>query len=138
MVHVNIGIVCVFFFFFKQKTAYEITRRDWSSDVCSSDLPMPSNRSGAKPSSIVIPRRFSSGSRSVRSEERRVGKECALLCRSWWSPCHKKQNPISSASIRRFRTPGSSAFPTSDSSCRKRQSTYLFFQAEDGIRANKA
>src|SRR5213075_2511253 len=28
-----------FFFFFKQKTAYEITRRDWSSDVCSSDLP---------------------------------------------------------------------------------------------------
>src|SRR5213075_2639215 len=26
------------FFFFKQKTAYEITRRDWSSDVCSSDL----------------------------------------------------------------------------------------------------
>src|SRR5213075_1963482 len=29
----------VVFFFFKQKTAYEITRRDWSSDVCSSDLP---------------------------------------------------------------------------------------------------
>src|SRR5881227_3851952 len=26
------------FFFFKQKTAYEITVRDWSSDVCSSDL----------------------------------------------------------------------------------------------------
>src|SRR5881392_1499830 len=27
-----------FFFFFKQKTAYEITHSDWSSDVCSSDL----------------------------------------------------------------------------------------------------
>src|SRR5213075_2487314 len=27
--------------FFKQKTAYEITRRDWSSDVCSSDLTAP-------------------------------------------------------------------------------------------------
>src|SRR6056297_3409247 len=27
------------FFFFKQKTAYEILRSDWSSDVCSSDLP---------------------------------------------------------------------------------------------------
>src|ERR1044071_7808845 len=27
-----------FFFFFKQKTAYEISTRDWSSDVCSSDL----------------------------------------------------------------------------------------------------
>jgi len=26
------------FFFFKQKTAYEITYGDWSSDVCSSDL----------------------------------------------------------------------------------------------------
>src|ERR1044071_6590382 len=25
-------------FFFKQKTAYEISTRDWSSDVCSSDL----------------------------------------------------------------------------------------------------
>src|ERR1051325_974788 len=27
-----------FSFFFKQKTAYEITYGDWSSDVCSSDL----------------------------------------------------------------------------------------------------
>src|SRR5216117_594539 len=26
------------FFFFKQKTAYEIRKGDWSSDVCSSDL----------------------------------------------------------------------------------------------------
>src|SRR3546814_9783094 len=26
------------FFFFKQKTAYEMRIRDWSSDVCSSDL----------------------------------------------------------------------------------------------------
>ena len=26
------------FFFFKQKTAYEIHSGDWSSDVCSSDL----------------------------------------------------------------------------------------------------
>ena len=28
----------IVFFFFKQKTAYEIVSRDWSSDVCSSDL----------------------------------------------------------------------------------------------------
>src|SRR3546814_6488481 len=28
----------VFFFFFKQKTAYEMRISDWSSDVCSSDL----------------------------------------------------------------------------------------------------
>src|SRR3546814_6931301 len=32
-------IVCfVVFFFFKQKTAYEMRISDWSSDVCSSDL----------------------------------------------------------------------------------------------------
>src|SRR3546814_2168340 len=33
-------VVCyvVFFFFFKQKTAYEMRISDWSSDVCSSDL----------------------------------------------------------------------------------------------------
>src|SRR3546814_2016154 len=31
--------VCVYsFFFFKQKTAYEMRISDWSSDVCSSDL----------------------------------------------------------------------------------------------------
>src|SRR5213083_3510303 len=30
-------LVCLFFFF-KQKTAYDITASDWSSDVCSSDL----------------------------------------------------------------------------------------------------
>src|SRR3546814_6397151 len=31
-------LVGVFFFFFKQKTAYEMRISDWSSDVCSSDL----------------------------------------------------------------------------------------------------
>src|SRR3546814_5531680 len=30
--------MCRFFFFFKQKTAYEMRISDWSSDVCSSDL----------------------------------------------------------------------------------------------------
>src|SRR3546814_8944068 len=34
-----VGAVSVFeFFFFKQKTAYEMRISDWSSDVCSSDL----------------------------------------------------------------------------------------------------
>src|SRR3546814_16263486 len=31
-------VVIDFFFFFKQKTAYEMRISDWSSDVCSSDL----------------------------------------------------------------------------------------------------
>src|SRR3546814_1766828 len=30
--------MCIVFFFFKQKTAYEMRISDWSSDVCSSDL----------------------------------------------------------------------------------------------------
>src|SRR3546814_4252298 len=30
--------LCLLFFFFKQKTAYEMRISDWSSDVCSSDL----------------------------------------------------------------------------------------------------
>src|SRR3546814_5616028 len=30
--------IVVIFFFFKQKTAYEMRIKDWSSDVCSSDL----------------------------------------------------------------------------------------------------
>ena len=89
----------VVFFFFKQKTAYEIVSRDWSSDVCSSDL-----------SDLIDEVRRSVGRRShrstlsspvnpscddeallattleneARSEERRVGKEC----RSRWSPYH--------------------------------------------------
>src|SRR3546814_15648186 len=31
-------VLCFSFFFFKQKTAYEMRISDWSSDVCSSDL----------------------------------------------------------------------------------------------------
>src|SRR3546814_17828546 len=31
-------LLCCVFFFFKQKTAYEMRISDWSSDVCSSDL----------------------------------------------------------------------------------------------------
>src|SRR3546814_3611056 len=39
----SVVVVNVFFssfFFFKQKTAYEMRISDWSSDVCSSDLPV--------------------------------------------------------------------------------------------------
>src|SRR3546814_8558723 len=34
--YVSVGTII--FFFFKQKTAYEMRISDWSSDVCSSDL----------------------------------------------------------------------------------------------------
>src|SRR3546814_8764487 len=36
------------FFFFKQKTAYEMRISDWSSDVCSSDLEPPAPRSARR------------------------------------------------------------------------------------------
>src|SRR3546814_8833843 len=39
--------LCLFFFFFKQKTAYEMRISDWSSDVCSSDLPAEVIAAGA-------------------------------------------------------------------------------------------
>ena len=38
---VTVVPVSLLFFFFKQKTAYEIYQCDWSSDVCSSDLGFP-------------------------------------------------------------------------------------------------
>src|SRR3546814_4900021 len=38
LVSVAYCIVYLFFFFLKQKTAYEVRISDWSSDVCSSDL----------------------------------------------------------------------------------------------------
>src|SRR3546814_3210643 len=41
MIHLlygTLGCFGLFFFFFKQKTAYEMRISDWSSDVCSSDL----------------------------------------------------------------------------------------------------
>src|SRR6187402_3700012 len=50
----------LFFFFFKQKTAYEMVSCDWSSDVCSSDL---------------------AGTNDMREIEQRAGsgdKDCSL------------------------------------------------------------
>src|SRR3546814_2137359 len=90
-----------FFFFFKQKTAYEMRISDWSSDVCSSDLRESPSRAGQLetrccPRTFGTPRaasnqqdRWTSRQRArVRSEERRVGKECVSTCRSRWSPYH--------------------------------------------------
>src|SRR6056297_3722086 len=42
-------VLCCVFFFFKQKTAYEILRSDWSSDVCSSDLDPIGRREKRRP-----------------------------------------------------------------------------------------
>src|SRR3546814_7911957 len=98
----------MFFFFFKQKTAYEMRISDWSSDVCSSDLGAagpgdieggavpgqvrrPEEEEQARrpgPADRRDPRRGHQQRLPVRSEERRVGKECVSTCRSRWSPYH--------------------------------------------------
>src|SRR3546814_8069223 len=83
--------VLVLFFFFKQKTAYEMRISDWSSDVCSSDLAQNKvNISRLWRYVHTGPARSESSKRCIysRSEERRVGKECVSTCRSRWSPYH--------------------------------------------------
>src|SRR3546814_2380963 len=74
------------FFFFKQKTAYEMRISDWSSDVCSSDLAQAGERARAGRDDVA--RAVDRIDLDVRSEERRVGKECVSTCRSRWSPYH--------------------------------------------------
>src|SRR3546814_10163317 len=107
------------FFFFKQKTSYEMRISDWSSDVCSSDLtgtPLvrferPPWRAqvgdrwtevadvdaaaravvalGATRVLLTIGRTGLDAFRpldQVRSEARRVGKECVSTFNSRWSP----------------------------------------------------
>ena len=82
--------ISFFFFFFKQKTAYEIVDCDWSSDVCSSDLVIKFPVIEASGAGSTIPKVACATFKvlrvklALRSEERRVGKEC----RSRWSPYH--------------------------------------------------
>src|SRR3546814_3584448 len=104
------------FFYFKQKTAYEMRISDWSSDVCSSDLLRPMIEPLPPPSRIARASRYSDSASLAappekstrrrpekaawttclilstgsdhRSEERRVGKECVSTCRSRWSQYH--------------------------------------------------
>src|SRR5690606_40918367 len=96
-------IVCSFIFFFSSRRRHTRFSRDWSSDVCSSDLLGVGGhfeRWGFPPERIVEkdwyeraeledgfvvhvePARHFSGRGFYRnrSEERRVGKEC----RAWW------------------------------------------------------
>src|SRR3546814_16129504 len=99
------------FFFFKQKTAYDMRISDWSSDVCSSDLvasrTLVKQAISAEPATTLqrsppwspedlpvemweetSPIEF----RQARSEERRAGKECVSTCRSRCSPDHSNKN----------------------------------------------
>src|SRR3546814_18443251 len=104
------------FFFFKQKTAYEMRISDWSSDVCSSDLAVHAIGDKVQcPEAIAAQSVLAAAALAVqshvdvvhpatgdtrpvslflvtvaasRSEERRGGKECVSTCRSRWSRYH--------------------------------------------------
>src|SRR3546814_1899380 len=102
------------FFFFKQKTAYEMRISDWSSDVCSSDLGgavslLMDIQKTYRTTLIFISHDLSlvryladrvvvmylgriveqgTTDEVFRSEERRVGYECVSTCRSGWSSYH--------------------------------------------------
>src|SRR3546814_15267653 len=110
------------FFFFKQKTAYEMRIRDWSSDVCSSDLLMAAvldrrlarlvgggeaNRAAAASAAEIVAiirdsadqHPFTAADATAvmdalhaRSEERRVGKERVSMCSYRGSPFHAKKH----------------------------------------------
>src|SRR3546814_20384728 len=82
----------VLFCFIKQDTAYEMRISDWSSDVCSSDLlaSFADQKLYEPPVGFMVRVQFQVTGRAVRSEERRVGKECVSTCRSRWSPYNKK------------------------------------------------
>src|SRR3546814_8491760 len=116
--------LCVCFFFFKQKTAYELRISDWSSDVCSSDLwelglsethqtlrmnnlrdKVRVQTDGGLKTGLDVIKAAILGAESfgfgtapmialgckylrIRTDERRVGKECVSTCRSRWSPYH--------------------------------------------------
>src|SRR3546814_2380550 len=75
------------FFFFQQKTAYELLISDWSSDVCSSDL-LTSLALAVRMKFLKSVHGLIPGAGRLRSEERRVGKECVSTCRSRWSTYH--------------------------------------------------
>src|SRR5206468_10112170 len=80
-----------FFFFFSSRRRHTRSDRDWSSDVCSSDLALasalrviyPPLQLAARPTLRPV-RKSNARTQTSRSEERRVGKEC----RSRWSPYH--------------------------------------------------
>src|SRR5438874_2285443 len=93
-------VVSVFFFFFSSRRRHTRSLRDWSSDVCSSDLGLATfaqRKLGERGVEIRLGQRLAAATAHevllqggekidahTRSEERRVGKEC----RSRWSRDH--------------------------------------------------
>src|SRR5215469_17624869 len=76
------------FFFFSSRRRHTRSLRDWSSDVCSSDLGRGSAAPRTSGGRALRPEPGAGPDPRPRSAERRVGKEC----RSRWSPHPSKKN----------------------------------------------
>src|SRR3546814_9289453 len=92
----------MFFFFFKQKTAYEMRISDWSSDVCSSDL----ERLTAMAARARLRNRLVKNNAFLRQDQRlpifgrplELASPCARdskTARSSGSPISRKLSPMS-------------------------------------------
>src|SRR3546814_14414777 len=92
---------------------------DWSSDVCSSDLGFEKAQHdgeilaaaddtaalGEDGEGALLASQFRGFHDTVRSEERRVRKECVSRCRSRWSPYPEKQTRESDVGDRKTQVP---------------------------------
>src|SRR3546814_7268339 len=74
----------VFIFFFKQKTAYEMRISDWSSDVCSSDLPMSCGYSPTPPAACAW---------SAHSPSKPTKTGSKPTATSIWTNCASRRKP---------------------------------------------
>src|SRR5881397_4118151 len=78
--------LCLFCFFFSSRRRHTRWLNVTGVQTCA--LPISRPPRGARP---PPDRGRSAARRGVRSEERRVGKECIEPCRSRWSPEHEKK-----------------------------------------------
>src|SRR3546814_17957583 len=78
------------FFFFKQKTAYEMRISDWSSDVCSSDL-LPDLRNPVTFEMAPAPKAEKARSKAEKSEKKKQEKSAQ---RQVQQPVVKRDRPV--------------------------------------------
>src|SRR3546814_2084586 len=112
--------VCLYFFFFKQKTAYEMRISDWSSDVCSSDLTKSPNVKMKQNSAAITSPTLAAGmttSMMVRTRPQR---------RLWAASISVRSTNIRLKSCNRTRSEERRVGKECVSTCRSRWSPYHY------------
>src|SRR3546814_3283503 len=109
------------FFFSKQKTAYELLISDWSSDVCSSDLPSTTNLPVARSTCtmcLALPWMVLESKSTSHCSEMCVVLACVTLdCEEWSTLLYSGPDMLASSAARRVGT-------ECVSTCRSRWSPY--------------